>query len=622
MSEKEQGSETGEGGLGESPAAVEPRIVRAKRLWFFKVVLLGFVVAILVFFLVPTATRIAAGLRYPYQLDSEEGFVLWQAWQLRHGRNIFRRLDSPPYVAATYAPLYPLVNAALLWGKKPSLFGGRAVAAVSLLAICLFMALIVWGETRQVLAAVLGVLLFLNSYDVYHWLPFYRVDFSAIALGMAGLWLVAGRGEESPGRFRAACACFVAMVYTKQVELAPLVAALLYLWATDRRKAWRLFRNVAGWGIAIAVVLAVLTRGQFLVHNIYYNANEFSFWQLRTVLVGTRLENGRVIGGHFAIFHRFFTIALVVGLFWYVLEKFRPRDSTSRNLVGGDGTPPGASAAEGGETAQGWGHLGLFAVYAMVASIGLLGVGKKGAATNYLIEPQAAWALFIALVIGKTTRPSLATGRTFGTRPVFFPMMVVLVLHSVEFMCSSTLVLALNSPLGKTVLGEAVRKVVRRPAVFAYLKSRPQVVLARENLNPTAADRVNGDRIVEMLAAAEEPVFSEQPIFAMLAGRAVYIQPFIMSELAREGKWDQAPVVEDLRRGRFSLLVTTENISKEGFFFHYTDQMVEAMRKAYKLRETLDGEAGTPSVFTYFVFEPRKSAEPKTPSAPALKVSR
>ena len=576
---------------------------RAKREWVLKIVLLGGITVLLVLFLAPTANRITAGLRYPYQMDKEEGFVLWQAWQLRHGHNIFRPLNSPPYVAATYGPLYPLVSAAFLWGKTPSFFGGRLIAALSVIAICFFMAGIIWRETGQALAALLGPLLFLNSYEVYQWLPFYRVDFSALALGMAGLWLLSsdaradGEDEQAARsrkrRWRVACACFVAMVYTRQVELAPLLAALIYFFLTDRPAGWRLLRNVAGWGLGIAAVLTLLTRGQFLVHNIYYNANEFSAWQLKTVLVGRTLENGRFIGGHFYLFNRFLTVALLVSLAWFVLERFAPHANE----------PPAEPATNGGRDE--WGHLSLFALYAVVASIGILGLGKTGAAMNYLIEPRAAWALFIALVVGRTIRPSPATGRVFGRRPIFFPVAIVLLLHAFEFVCSSTVFPAFGPYLLGMESGRGPARLIQQPAIRSYILTRPQVLLSRENRNPNRRDVINGDQVVEALRQARGPVFCEQPIFPMLVGQDIYIQPFIMSELAREGKWDQTPAIKAIRQKHFALLVTTEDIVKEGFFFSYTDEMVAAIREAYRLSETMGGPPTEPPIFTHYLFEPR-----------------
>jgi hypothetical protein len=590
----------------EAQRAIEPASREGRRaawLTALKTALLGLLVALLVPFVWPTVGRMAAGLRYPYQLDSEEGFVCWQAWQLRHGHSIFRRLDSPPYVAATYGPLFPLVSAALLWGKTPAMFGGRLIVALSVLAICIVMGMILWQETRQAMAALLGPLLFFNSYDVYQWLPFYRVDFPALALGMVGLWLLTAGKKTAGGdrlttcptgwRWRAACACFVAMVYTRQVELAPLIAAWFYLMLRDRPAAWRLLRNVGGWGMGIAAVLTLATRGQFLVHNVYYNANPFSLWQIKTVLVGRTLENGRFIGGHFYNFNRFFAIAVIVSLLWFLLERIRPISEESEIA-----SQPASNHGQDGQAA--WGMMGLFALYAVVASFGVLGLGKIGAAMNYLIEPKAAWSLFVAMALGKTIRPSATTGKVLGRRAVFVPVAVVLVFHAAEFVCSSTFI-----PMIRRLPNNAVARFVLTPRnVRAYLASRPQVLFAGDTRNPTVADRINGDRVVEMLRTTSGPVFCEHAILAMRADTPVYIQPFIMKELALEGKWDQTPVVEALRRKEFALVVTTEDITKDGFFFHYTREMVEAMRASYRLRETLDGGPAGASVFTYYVFEP------------------
>jgi hypothetical protein len=237
-----------------------------------------------------------------------------------------------------------------------------------------------------------------------------------------------------------------------------------------------------------------------------------------------------------------------------------------------------------------------------VASIGIFGLGKIGAATNYLIEPRAAWSLFLAVVLGKTVRPSPRTGRVFGHRPVFFPVALVLVLHAVEFLCSSTLFMPAVSRLQRprdSWLGH----LVQRPAIGRYFVSRPPVLLARDNRNPTVTDRLNGQRIIAMLREVEGPAFCEHAIFPMLSGHTVYIQPFIMKQLAAEGKWDQMPVVEALQRGEFGLIVATEDVREEGFKFHYTPEMGAAIREAYRWRETLGNRPEGRATITHYVFE-------------------
>jgi hypothetical protein len=608
-------------------------------------VLLGLAVLMLVPFLYPTVHRIHAGLKYPYQMDSEEGFVLWQAWQLRQGRNIFRPLDTPPYVAATYGPVYPLLGAATLGRAKPSFFGGRLIAALSVAAICAILFWIVGMRTRHWLAALLGPLLFLNTYDVYQWLPFYRVDFTALALGAAGLGLLAPErnyrlptcttsGDAAlgglpscavfPWRFRLACACFVAMVYTKQVEVAPFAAAVIYFLIHDRRVAWRLFRNVAGWGIAIAAVLALVTRGQFLIHNIYYNANPFDVSQLGWLIV------------HFFRLHRVFLCVVVVCLAWYLGARLR-KSALAHGRA--SALPEDAVARPEGRA-----DLDLFAIYAVVASVGLLGLGKIGAATNYIIEPKLAMSLFVALALGHlfcslgpcgrrgSGTQAVAVGKKdngheglgyhgdggegtgaipgrsgLGARAVFVIAALLLLLHGFEFLFSSTLHFGRWIQRIDRSKGGPVVWMLKTEAVARYLSSRVPVLEAGANLNPTPYDYINGARLVAMLRQAPEPVFCEHAIYPMLAGREVYIQPFIMSQLAREGKWDPAPVVRALREGRFSVLATTEDVLGHGFTFHYADEMRSAIRESYRLTETLGSpDARRPILFTHYILEPIK----------------
>ncbi|MCX8038060.1 MAG: hypothetical protein N3D11_13605 [Candidatus Sumerlaeia bacterium] len=546
-------------------------------------------------FVVPTAQRIAAGLRYPFEMDGEEGFVLWQARQLRQGRTIFRPLDRPPYVAATYGPLYPLINAPFAGGTVPTLFWGRLICAGSLAAVCLLMAAMVWRETRQWPAALLGPLLFLNSYDVYQWAAFYRVDFPALALGMAGLWLLGSRPPVSNVRFRCACACFVAMVYTRQVEVAPFVAAWIYYLRADRRAAWRLLRNVAGCGLGIAIVLTVLTRGQFLVHNVYYNANPFSWWQFKTVVFGRELDDGRFMRGHFLLFHEWILCALGAVLLGLLAERRKEKNS-----------PPMES--ENGQTNSNhpscdsrW----LYGLYAVIAFVGILGVGKIGAATNYLIEPKAASALFLAVVLGQWLRDGGRGARTVARTLPFGAAILFLFAHTATFLAASLLYEPLHRYLAAAGRDASAPTPSRHVRLQRWLAQLPPVLLAPSNRNPSAADVLNTERLVEMLRATDGPVLCEHAVLAMRAGKDVYMQPFIMKELAREGKWDQTGVVEALRQREFGRIVTTEDICKDQFFFHYTDEMVAAIREGYRLSETLTGHGNQPALFTYYVYEPK-----------------
>jgi len=75
------------------------------------------------------------------------------------------------------------------------------------------------------------------------------------------------------------------------------------------------------------------------------------------------------------------------------------------------------------------------------------------------------------------------------------------------------------------------------------------------SFTPIEEDRLNGARIVEILSSVNGPILSEDEGFCLLAGHEVFFNPFIMSEMAREGIWDQEPFVESIENKSFDLIM-------------------------------------------------------------------
>ncbi|HSE03825.1 MAG TPA: hypothetical protein VLK35_06685, partial [Methylomirabilota bacterium] len=82
-----------------------------------------------------------------------------------------------------------------------------------------------------------------------------------------------------------------------------------------------------------------------------------------------------------------------------------------------------------------------------------------------------------------------------------------------------------------------------------------------------------------------------------LAGRAIYLQPFEMTQLARAGRWNQRPLLDDIERQAFAaILIFT--ISE--FPLHrqrWTDEMLAAIERRYVVVERVGGT---------LVFRPRR----------------
>jgi hypothetical protein len=184
-------------------------------------------------------------------------------------------------------------------------------------------------------------------------------------------------------------------------------------------------------------------------------------------------------------------------------------------------------------------HARVLACYVGLAAATLLATAKAGAAENYLLEFHAASSLAIAAVAAKALREMPAVA------------------------------IAIAVPLLATL-----------PGPFPAWR-RPQM-MTRE-LWPDAAIEEAHAAAVLRLRAAKGPVLCEDPVLAHRAGHPVAFQPFIMSQLAREGRWDAAPLLHEIAISRYGLIATSQNLAEEGFLWGFTPEMREAVLARYRL---------------------------------------
>ncbi len=76
-----------------------------------------------------------------------------------------------------------------------------------------------------------------------------------------------------------------------------------------------------------------------------------------------------------------------------------------------------------------------------------------------------------------------------------------------------------------------------------------------QSYNPERSDYMNGSMVVEILSGVNGPILSEDEGFCLLAGHEVLFNPFIMSEMAREGIWNQAPLVQAIENREFDIIM-------------------------------------------------------------------
>ncbi|MBI1289975.1 hypothetical protein GC173_01855 [bacterium] len=185
-----------------------------------------------------------------------------------------------------------------------------------------------------------------------------------------------------------------------------------------------------------------------------------------------------------------------------------------------------------------------FGMWLLLNSLSYIQLAKAGSAANYLLELDVAVAV-VAVLAAAMPLPADAS------RPW----------RALQVAC----VVAL-------LVGAGLQwHPVRRVAIHAVPVEQP------------------GDTALwARLVGTDGDVLSELPIYAIRADKPVLYQPFIMQQLAAEGRWDPAPFLADIAAHRFRLIVTTQPMDGSQPTPGWTPEMREAVARSYRPVEAYD----------------------------------
>jgi hypothetical protein len=515
------------------------------------------------------AMRSKVALSHPwYQLDNEEGALLSQAIDLARGRSFYRKLTDYPLVAGTYPPLYMALCSLGVDAANPDFSSGRLITASACLGIAFVLFSTVLFRTRHLVGSVLASLLFVVSFEAYNWVAYYRVDMLALFLSLLGLGCVILSPHDRPSRVMSII-LFTLAFYSKQTMVAAPLAAAVSLFLADRRVGIRYTLWLLAAVAAPFAVLSAMTGGQFAIHTVLYNMNTYHPGDL---LVWAK---------HVGRFYPWLTAAggLSVAIL-FVLPNPDSPVSSREPLVEkrtGDGLlapeavdapdqQDGVGSSDTGSCPPA-GSINPVPVYMLASLLNFVAIGKAGSAENYLLEPLAAFALGIGMAVGRLNMNMVRSKHWRFSAAMLSLMAAAIVMHGIHV-----------SRWSPVILGVAK--------------------------NPGPEDFAAAAEVTRELDAAEGEVIAELGGYSLLAGYPVVFQPFIMSELARQGKWNSDPFVKDLRRGRFAVIVTNHEVASGTFTDAYTPEMLDAIRSSYTLVRRI--ESGR--LWKYYVYKPRTAS--------------
>jgi len=132
------------------------------------------------------AYHLGSIVRFPYDLDYGEGYVLNDALRLSRGEPIYVDLQQFPMVRSPYPPVFPLIWSGLIGFAGPAFWPGRAMSIVALVGLCLLLARNAARVRAGAWPVVIAPAILAASPFVYEWAGYARVDMLALLLAAEG----------------------------------------------------------------------------------------------------------------------------------------------------------------------------------------------------------------------------------------------------------------------------------------------------------------------------------------------------------------------------------------------------------------------------------------------------
>jgi hypothetical protein len=470
-------------------------------------------------------------LSYPYSFDYGEGIVWQQMRDMLRG-TAYGPLGVYPAIVYHYPPVFHLATAATaaLTGAD-ELAAGRAVEVASTLATAVLAAILTMQAIgRETPAWIRGgcgafaALFFLNCGPVLAWAPLMRVDMLAGALGLLGM-VFAVRAIDRPVWIYAAALAFVLSLYTKQIGIAPPMAAFAVLLLADRRTALRGLIASTALGLIVLGALSWMTDGGFVRHIFLYNVNRIDLARFVDLV--------ELIGKHLPL-----VLLAAVGAVsgWRLI----------RQIAGGTVNPTSFGAGLKADRAA----LAVAMLLAVLAikTLMLPTILKSGSNVNYLIEWLSAVAIFAGIAMRPVIALAFGNGLARPDRTAFAVGLIALI---------------------------AVAPQVAAVPVWGMSK---QAMAERANaLAP----------VVQQIASASKPVISDDMTLLIRAGRNVAWEPAIAAELAHTGVYDEAGFVRMIKAGAFAFFVTEGKAGVAPFDERYNAPVAAAIKAAFPHEEEI-----------------------------------
>ena len=494
-------------------------------------------------------------IQFPFDYDQGEGFEVYDTVLFSQGQLPYRDTETYPFYASNYPPIFHVIAVPFVWLFGEGYWYGRLLSFLSTIATASAIGYAVYrdGHQRRWIALLSG-LAFLASNMVYHIGPLVRQHIMMVMFEtLAVVTLAKAFPEKNTRKVALGFLLLICAGYTKQLATISAISMIGWIVLCNPRRAviWTI-----GFGITGALIflwLNIASDGQWWIHAIVANVNEFKPFQ-------------------------------AFGLFtlWFKLHGFL--------LI-----PAGLMVAY--EM-----YFDRFSIYSiwfiMTALLGGIGSGTWGAGDSYFTTSIAAMCILSGAFFSRSITHSWKLKDNFVKRllPMIRAGSLSLIIIPMLYIgyARATLKMptdGLFAPIAQLLNIESnVRPNFYDSATFD--------VEGYANIGYflTDQDIEAGYQIVEMIQNTEGPVMSEEAGFTMVAGRDVVTNPTQLLNLSLAGLFDGHELINMIRSQEFGLIILRAQF--------YPTPVLEAIGQNYEITETIYMNG-----FDYLIHHPTISDE-------------
>lgn len=461
----------------------------------------------------------------PYEIDYGEGIVLHQARHILDRDIAYQPITRYPYVVYHYPPVFHLACRAVDLAVGDLLLSGRSVSFVCGLLICGVLVLLTSAVLpRRMDPATRRALCAAAgtlplTFSNFYWTWLARTDSIALLFAFFALWAFVCLRPSWPADI-AVGALFIVALFAKQTTLAPAFACLITTALIDRARLLRIVVTMGVLGSTILGVLAWFTHGEVIRHLVLYNQNPFN-WLAAVARIIINWLGLPILA----------SLAVAV-----VVRTLRRSAARVRRF---------SLRAWGAYLRSSPRRLATFVLvlHGVIAGVFTLSGGKYGSNVNYYLE----WNLTLPPLAVLSLVHWLPAFRTQRMRP-----------HHLLAIAALPYFL-----------------IVPPFSVGWYPHLRDLQVDDQAALQNHAA-------LIDLLRHTPGPVLSEDMTLLNQVGKEVPAEPAIINVLAAAGAWDEAPMIDRIRRHHFDRIIVYDL----GARYRWTPTMARAIDGAYHLEQS------------------------------------